>query len=64
MSGREWWREAENAEPESGIPARWEGEGFLAYLERIAVSQGWMSPVRTRAQRSETGPAREPGQEG
>lgn len=45
MSVREWWRE-EEATPEPEVPARLPGEALYAYLERIAVGQGWMAPLR------------------
>ena len=60
---REWWKDADEI-PEAGLPPRNVGEALYDYLERIAVAQGLMEPVRTAKKASKYAPAREPGQEG
>jgi hypothetical protein len=46
------------------VPRRWPEEPLYRYLERIAVTNGWMQPLRGRPAVREMVPARQPGEEG
>ncbi len=60
---RQWWHEPE-ATPDPAVPPRLPGEPLYDYLERLAVAQGLMQPLRTKGPRREVGAVREPGEEG
>jgi hypothetical protein len=62
VTTRQWWRE-EEATPDPAVPPRLPGEAFFAYVERIAVAQGWMQPIRGKGPRREVGPGRIPGED-